>query len=52
MECRRTTRGVNSDKFKFSKFISFDDGARFEIMNKPGMVDADKHLNRIRGIIA
>ena len=32
--------------------ISFDDGARLEIMNKPGMVDADKHLNRIRRIIA
>ncbi len=29
-----------------SYFISFDDGSRLEIMNKPGQVDADKELNR------
>ena len=29
-----------------SYFISFDDGARLEIMNKPGMVDMDKPINR------
>ena len=29
-----------------SYFISFDDGARLEIMQKPGTVDAEKHLNR------
>ncbi len=29
-----------------SYFISFEDGARLEIMNKPGMVDTDKPLNR------
>lgn len=29
-----------------SYFISFDDGARLEIMNKPGMDDIKKPLNR------
>ena len=29
-----------------SYFISFDDGARLEIMNKPGLVDAEKALDR------
>jgi len=29
-----------------SYFISFDDGARLEIMKKTGMVDDPKHLNR------
>ncbi len=29
-----------------SYFISFDDGARLEIMNKPEMVDGKKSLNR------
>ncbi len=29
-----------------SFFISFDDGARIELMNKPGLVDADKPLTR------
>ena len=31
----------NKTGFK-SYFISFDDGARLEIMNKPGLVDAEK----------
>ena len=29
-----------------SYFISFDDGPRLEIMSKPGMVDAEKPINR------
>ena len=29
-----------------SYFISFDDGARLEVMNKPEMADAPKPLNR------
>ena len=29
-----------------SYFISFDDGARLEIMNKPGLIDDEKSLNR------
>ncbi len=29
-----------------SCFISFDDGARLEIMNKPGLADHEKPLNR------
>ena len=29
-----------------SYFISFDDGARLELMTKPGMVDQEKPLNR------
>ena len=29
-----------------SFFLSFDDGARLEIMNKPQMVDDEKNLNR------
>ena len=29
-----------------SYFLSFDDGARLEIMNKPQMCDAEKALNR------
>lgn len=29
-----------------SYFLSFDDGARLEIMQKPGMTDAPKELNR------
>ncbi len=29
-----------------SYFLSFDSGARLELMNKPEMIDADKPLNR------
>ena len=29
-----------------SYFIRFDDGARLELMTKPGMVDPEKELNR------
>ena len=35
---------VNTDFRSF--FISFDDGARIELMNKPGLVDAEKQLTR------
>ena len=44
--------GISNDGYYNSKtgfksyFISFDDGARLEIMNKPGLVDAEKDLNR------
>ena len=36
----------NKNTAFLSYFISFEDGARLEIMNKPGMVDMDKPLNR------
>lgn len=43
----KSNDGYHNTKTDFrSYFISFEDGARLEIMNKPGMVDADKHLNR------
>lgn len=35
----------NNTDFR-SYFLSFDDGARLEIMNKPGMFDGEKHLAR------
>ena len=35
---------VNTDFRSF--FISFDDGARIELMNKPGLVDPEKQLTR------
>ena len=39
--------GYHNKKTDFrSYFISFDDGARLEIMNKPGLADSDKELNR------
>ena len=43
----KSNDGYHNKKTDFrSYFISFDDGARLEIMNKPNMVDADKELNR------
>ncbi len=37
----------HNNKTGFSSyFLSFDDGARLEIMNKPTMDDAEKDLNR------
>ncbi len=43
----KSNDGYHNVKTDFrSYFISFDDGARLEIMNKPNMVDADKDLNR------
>lgn len=39
--------GYHNEKTGFrSYFISFEDGARLEIMNKPDMIDARKELNR------
>ena len=39
--------GYHNQKTGFrSYFISFDDGSRLEIMNKPDMVDSRKELNR------
>lgn len=39
--------GYYNEKTGFkSYFISFDDGARLEIMNKPGLMDVKKDLNR------
>ena len=43
----KSNDGYQNTKTGFrSYFLSFDDGARLEIMNKPNMVDADKDLNR------
>ena len=43
----KSNDGYHNVKTDFrSYFISFDGGARLEIMNKPNMVDADKDLNR------
>jgi lactoylglutathione lyase len=43
----RSNDGYHNSKTDFrSFFISFDDGARLEIMNKPGMSDIEKPLNR------
>ena len=36
----------NSSTGLHSYFISFDDGARLELMSKPGMTDHDKPLDR------
>lgn len=39
--------GYHNEKTDFrSYFISFDDGARLELMNKPGLNDMEKPLNR------
>ena len=39
--------GYHNSKTGFrSYFISFEDGARLEIMNKPGLSDPEKELNR------
>ena len=43
----RSNAGYHNEKTGFrSYFISFDDGCRLEIMNKPGMSDEKKELNR------
>ena len=45
----RSNDGYHNKSTDFrSYFISFDDGARLEIMNKPGMEDIKKPLNRTR----
>ena len=43
----KSNEGYHNVKTDFrSYFLSFDDGARLEIMNKPIMADLDKDLNR------
>ena len=43
----RSNDGYHNKNTGFrSYFISFDDGARLEIMNKPEMTDIEKPLNR------
>ena len=43
----RSNNGYHNPTTDFrSYFLSFDDGARIEIMNKPGMDDASKNLVR------
>ena len=43
----RSNSGYHNPTTDFrSYFLSFDDGARIEIMNKPGMDDADKNITR------
>ena len=43
----RSNSGYHNTNTGFrSYFISFDDGARLELMNKPGLEDMDKPLNR------
>ena len=43
----RSNDGYHNKTTDFrSYFISFDDGARIELMNKPGLADPDKGLNR------
>jgi len=42
-----SNEGYHNIKTDFrSYFLTFDDGARLEIMTKPGMDDSDKALNR------
>ena len=43
----KSNDGYHNVKTDFrSYFISFDDGARLELMTKPDIIDADKPLNR------
>ncbi|MBO4679704.1 MAG: VOC family protein [Lachnospiraceae bacterium] len=43
----RANDGYHNENTDFrSYFISFDDGARLELMNKPGLNDLEKPLNR------
>lgn len=43
----KSNDGYHNPKTDFrSYFISFDDGARLELMNKPDMDDKEKSLNR------
>ena len=43
----RSNDGYHNKTTDFrSYFISFDDGTRLELMNKPGLEDLDKPLNR------
>lgn len=41
----QANEGYHNNKTDFrSYFLSFDDGSRLEIMNKPGMVDSEKSI--------
>ena len=43
----KSNQGYHNKKTDFrSYFLTFDDGARLEIMNKPNLSDTDKYLNR------
>ncbi|AEY67283.1 VOC family protein [Clostridium sp. BNL1100] len=43
----KSNQGYHNKKTDFrSYFLSFDDGAQLEIMNKPNMSDNDKYLSR------
>lgn len=43
----KSNEGYHNKNTDFrSYFLSFDDGARLEIMNRPGMIDDEKHLTR------
>lgn len=43
----RSNDGYHNPRTDFrSYFISFEDGARLELMHKPGLVDSEKELNR------
>ena len=48
----RFLRGTSNDRYHNEKkgfrsyFISFEDGARLELMNKPNLSDSTKELNR------
>ena len=43
----KSNHGYHNPRTGFrSYFVSFDDGARLELMNKPEMADRDKPLNR------
>ena len=43
----KSNDGYHNSRTGFrSYFITFDDGARLELMNKPGMDDPEKQLNR------
>lgn len=45
--CGQSNNGYHNPKTGFSSyFITFDGGARLELMNKPEMVDQAKPLNR------
>ena len=43
----RSNDGYHNPRTDFrSYFVSFEDGARLELMHKPGLVDSEKELNR------
>lgn len=45
--CATSNEGYHNPKTNFrSYFLSFDDGAKLEIMNRPDMIDSEKQLTR------